>query len=309
MEPMIARRRWWMFAVLVALWLSSGLALGQSSAPGPVVLWQFRTVGVPQAAPFNLVQSRLHFAPGAATPFHQHPGQVVVTMLEGEISFTRNGVVESYRAGAGFVELPGEVVQARNAGTAPMSVMATYLLPADAPLSHPESGDTTPPPRPTTNYQFKTDVGPLAAPFEVVQQGLEFAPGAATAWHTHPGLVMVTVLAGELTFNLDGVDTIYSEGASFVELPNQLVQARNASGAPTRVMASYLLPAGAPLSHAQAVSGAAQPSATMPAALPNTAEPQGVITFWPLATAGAGLIFAGVWIRRRLAGGKAQQLR
>jgi hypothetical protein len=34
-----------------------------------------------------------------------------------------------YRAGESFVELPGERMQARNAGTTRMSVMATYLLP------------------------------------------------------------------------------------------------------------------------------------------------------------------------------------
>jgi hypothetical protein len=30
----------------------------------------------------------------------------------------------------------------------------------------------------------------MTEPFEVVQQGLEFARGAATAWYTYPGLVM-----------------------------------------------------------------------------------------------------------------------
>jgi quercetin dioxygenase-like cupin family protein len=295
-----ALRRWWMFAALLVLWLPGSAALAQTP-PGPTVLWLFRTPGLPQPQPFNLVQSRLHFGPGAATPFHRHPGQVVVTVLEGENTFTMSGLERVYRAGESFVEQPNEPNQARNAGSSPMSVMATYLLPAGAPLSHPEAGDTTPPPRPSVSYQFKTDVAPMTEPFDVVQQGLEFAPGAATPWHTHPGLVMVTVLAGELTFNINGVDTVYREGESFVEPPGELAQARNASGTPTRVMASYLLPAGAPLSQPQAAPDTAQHSGTMPATLPNTAEAQGQFPFWPIVVAGAGLVLASVWLRRHLA--------
>jgi quercetin dioxygenase-like cupin family protein len=82
----------------------------------------------------------------------------------------------------------------------------------------------------------------MTAPFDVVQALLEFAPGAATPYHTHPGIVVSTVVAGELTFNLEGVDKIYKAGESFVELPDRVGQARNAGRAPARVMATYLLP-------------------------------------------------------------------
>jgi quercetin dioxygenase-like cupin family protein len=170
--------------------------------------------------------------------------------------------------------------------------MATYLLPWNAPLSHPAPGDTTPLPRPTTSYQFRTDVGPMTDPFDVVQQGLEFAPGAATPWHTHPGVVMVTVLAGELTFNVNGVDTVYREGESFVEVPNQLAQARNASGTPTRVMASYLIPQGAPLSSPHA-------GPTIPATLPRTGESDPpVLSDWLVFVALLCLV-ASLWVLRR----------
>jgi quercetin dioxygenase-like cupin family protein len=78
--------------VLLMFWLSSSLAFGQAQPPGPVFTHQFRTAGTPQPARFQLVQSMLHFDPGAATPFHQHPRQVVVTVLEGENTFIRNHV-------------------------------------------------------------------------------------------------------------------------------------------------------------------------------------------------------------------------
>lgn len=293
------RRRYWpMVIALLLLWLPSGVAFGQAQPPTPTVVWVFRTPGVAPDGRFNLVQNRLHFAAGAATPFHHHPGQVVVTVLEGENTFTLDGGEQVYRAGESFVEQPNQVNQARNAGTAPMSVMATYLLPWNAPLSHPEPGDTTPLPRPTPSYQFRTDVAPMTEPFDVVQQELEFAPGAATPWHTHPGLVMVTVLKGDLTFTYRDATTIYHEGESFVEEPGVLAQARNASGAPTRVMASYLLPSGAPLSHPQAGPGN---QASTPAQLPTTGEEDAATTPWLGLLAAAGLLAGGWFIRRRQA--------
>jgi quercetin dioxygenase-like cupin family protein len=287
------------------LWLSSSLAFAQPQPPGPVVKYQFRTAGQPQPARFNLVHNLLHFDPGAATPFHQHPGQVLVTVLEGENTFNLNGVegentfnlngVEKiYKAGDSLVELPGQVNQARNAGTTRMSVMGTSLLPWEAPLSRPEPGDTTPPPRPFTSYQFKTDVQPMTEPFDVVQLVQDFEPGAATPYHTHPGIVMVTVVAGELTFWVNGAETVYKTGESFVELPDQVAQARNAGTVPTRVMASLLLPAGAPLSTPHA-------GPMTPAALPKTggADPRG-LNSWLVLVAALGLI-AGGWLllRRR----------
>src|SRR5262245_3389994 len=103
---------------------------------------------------------------------------------------------------------------------------------------------------------------------------------------------MVMVVAGEITFNLEGVDHVYKTGESFVEVPNQVGQARNAGTAPTRVMASYLLPQGAPLSTPHAGPMA-------PTALPKTGQVQSPYpSGWLLLIAITGLI-AGRWLLRR----------
>jgi quercetin dioxygenase-like cupin family protein len=283
------------FTTLIALLflgVGTSAAVGQAQ-PGPVVRHLFRTAGLPQAARFNVAQSILNFDPGAATPFHRHPGQVLVTVLEGENTFIANGVEKIYKAGESFVELPGDLGQARNAGAARMSVMATYMLPWEAPLSRPEPQDTTPLPRPFVSYQFKTDLQPMAEAFDVVQQVLDFAPGAATPVHTHPGILVVTVLAGELTFKLNGADTVYKEGESFVEVPGQVVQARNASTVQTSVMVSYVIPKDAPLS-------TVHHAAPVPAALPTTGgTADGALPIWLLVLAAGGLIAGGWMVRRR----------
>lgn len=283
------------FTTLIALLFlifGTSVAVGQAP-PGPVVRRLFRTAGLAQSARYNLVQNILNFDPGAATPFHRHPGQVLVTVLEGQNTFSVNGVEKIYKAGESFVELPGDLVQARNLGTARMSVMATYLLPWEAPLSRPEPQDTTPLPRPFVSYQFKTDLQPMAETFDVVQQVLDFAPGAATPVHTHPGIVVVTVLAGELTFKLNGDDTVYKEGESFVEVPGQVVQARNASTAQTSVMVSYVIPKDAPLSTVHHADPA-------PAALPTTGgAAEDALPIWLIGLVAAGLIVGGWFVRRR----------
>ena len=283
------------FATLIAvLFLAIGTSVAFAQAPpGPVVRHLFRTAGLPQAARFNIAQSILNFDPGAATPFHRHPGQVLVTVLEGENTFSVNGAEKIYKAGESFVELPGDLVQARNAGAGRLSVMATYLLPWEAPLSRPEPQDTTPLPRPFVSYQFKTDIQPMTEAFDAVQQVLDFAPGAATPVHTHPGIVVVTVLAGELTFKLNGADTVYKEGESFVEVPGQVVQARNASAAQTSVMVSYLIPKDAPLSMVH-------DAAPAPAALPATSgAPDDALPIVLIGLAASGLIAGGWLVRRR----------
>jgi len=243
-------RRLRLTALLALLFLTLGPSsvFGQAP-PGPVVRYQFRTEGLAQSSAFNVVHNLTYFEPGAATPFHTHPGQVVVGVLEGEMTRrSHDGTEAVYKAGQSWVEQPNDVHQARNTGASRSPLMVTYLLPKDAPLSNPVPGDTTPLPRPFVSYQFRTDVQPMTDPFDVVQLVQDFEPGAATPFHTHPGIVVVTVLEGELTFNRQGADTVYKAGESFVEVPNEVVQARDAGSMRTSVMASFLIPPGAPLS-------------------------------------------------------------
>ena len=94
---------------------------------------------LPKGAPFSTPHI-LASAPGAQTPPHTHPGQVFVTVLEGELTFLTGGVARVYRVGESFIEQPGVVGQAINRGSAPAATMVTYLVPQGAPLSTPVQG-------------------------------------------------------------------------------------------------------------------------------------------------------------------------
>ncbi len=108
------------------------------------------------------------------------------------------------------------------------------------------------PPTPVVRYQFRVEGAPLSGPYDLVQHSLHFAPGAATPWHTHPGLVLVTVVEGEQTFRVDGTEKVYKVGDSFTEMAGHVAQAHNTTAANTTVLVSYMVPDGAPLSTPQA---------------------------------------------------------
>src|SRR5262249_32203502 len=92
----------------------------------------------------------------------------------------------------------------------------------------------------------------------------DFAPGAATPLHTHPGLVVATVLEGAVTISRSGIETVYRVGDSWSETPDLGVHlARNDTTGRTVVMVSVLVPKGAP-------PATPQPGGPSPAPPPTT---------------------------------------
>jgi len=79
---------------------------------------------------------------------------------------------------------------------------------------------------------------------------VEFAPGATSQPHTHPGPVFVVVVSGEVESALDGEPPQrYQAGDAWYEEPGQLHRiTRNASQTGTAVLVAWLLSDGqAPL--------------------------------------------------------------
>ena len=114
---------------------------GPSPAPpAPTPRYLARADAVIPTGAYDVVQQVLDVVPGAQTPPHTHPGQVFVTVLEGEIIFTSQGATTVHRVGDSFIEMPNVVGQARNAGSGRATVMGSYLLPQGAALSTPAPG-------------------------------------------------------------------------------------------------------------------------------------------------------------------------
>ena len=237
-------------ALLLTLGLSAGVATGQPP-PGPTTRHQFRTAGLPVTGPMELAKFINEYTPGAETVAHTHPGLVVGTMIEGENTCTAicGDRARTYRLGETLIERPGEVAVFKNTGTARARVMASIVLPKGAPLSTPQPGAPPPAVAPTALYLSRVDAIVPAGPYEVAHAVLDFAPGAQTPVHTHPGQTVVTVLEGEQTIRSEGAaEQVYRAGESFFEQANHVVQAVNMTSGQTTVLVTYLLPQGAPLS-------------------------------------------------------------
>jgi quercetin dioxygenase-like cupin family protein len=78
---------------------------------------------------YSIVQQILVFAPGAQTQKHRHGGPGVITVIQGQVTLSRDGVEKTYNVGDSFTETPGQALQAFNRGSTELIVAATFLLP------------------------------------------------------------------------------------------------------------------------------------------------------------------------------------
>lgn len=148
------------------------------------------------------------------------------------------------------------------------------------------SADVSTPPLPiavemlTSRHEFTDDiavqvrVGPRGRPTDVVNLRdasnmavLRFTvqPGVRFPWHSHPGLVMVTVTQGELIFVYadDCVERRYPAGTAFVDPGfGNVHYARNPTGGETVLVATFL---GLPASGAVTIPVDAAESTTLDA--------------------------------------------
>jgi LPXTG-motif cell wall-anchored protein len=288
-RPMNAMRIVALVIVALALWPAS--VLGQDLPPGPMTVHPLGRMPL-QSGPgrFEEAQSLiLDFAPGAWTPLHSHGGLTLVRVLEGEMTRRAHGVDDLFRAGEGWVEAPGDIHAAGNAGTALARVLVTFLLPAGAALTMVEGTPSqAAPPGPTTTFQSRrVEVTTPAADFdEAATTVLGFAPGTWTPLHSHGGLTLVAVVEGEMTVRSGGRETVYRVGDLWIEPAGDVHAAGNATETDARVAVTFLLRRGAPVT---TVTGAQAPAQT-PRALPRTGELGSIAP--PLA--GIGIALAGV---------------
>ncbi len=265
-------RRWngSLVALLLAMLIATGPAAADD-APALTALVQFRTEGMPITGPFEVSQVLARFPPGVCTPMHTNAGQVVITVLTGVQA--RIGVgpgSDPYTAGQSWVEMPGRTYQACNTGTVDSTSLATYLLPKGGAISTPLPGQTQAP-GPLTLAQSRVDGLPITGPFDVVQNLLQFAPGACTGVHTHAGQVVVTVVDGTITARNPEGTQAYSAGQSFVEAATSPAHEACATASTNAtIMVAYLLPKGSPIADPSVAAPSSSPAASAPPAPPRT---------------------------------------
>lgn len=85
-------------------------------------------------------------------------------------------------------------------------------------------------------------------PVDFITATVNIAAGGTSGWHSHPGVVLVSVVAGSLTFyDATCVASVHPAGTSFVESGDVPGLVRNESATvAAQVFATYLVPAGTP---------------------------------------------------------------
>jgi quercetin dioxygenase-like cupin family protein len=225
---------------------------------------RFDVVDAPEQ--FDQVLMIIDFPGGAWTPPHAPGGSLYVTVIEGEIS-TRNmgppGQSDTYAAGSTFTANPGAYLELGNVGAANARIIATVLLPKGEPLITDRSGSSSDAARstdnsrvqdpaatalrPTTLYQSSISVERPAGAFELVHLLLDLDPGVWTPRHMHGGQELSIVTSGELTLQRRGDVQNFAAGESWVNTGGVVHAAGNDGNSFAQVVATFLLPAGRPL--------------------------------------------------------------
>ncbi|UYY57128.1 cupin domain-containing protein [Sphingomonas sp. S2-65] len=84
------------------------------------------------------VQARIDIAPGATAPWHRHPGEEVIYVIEGTLEYQFEGrVPATYKAGEVLFVPAGVAHKAHNPGTTNGAELATYIVEKGKPLVMP----------------------------------------------------------------------------------------------------------------------------------------------------------------------------
>jgi hypothetical protein len=106
------------------------------------------------ANPMRMIQQQVTFDPppadgpfatpggNDATPWHEHPGWVLIHVVEGQFTYETETRCEVYNEGEVFVEYPNELNRVVNTNNGPSKTHATHLSTSE----HPPGTNHEPPP-------------------------------------------------------------------------------------------------------------------------------------------------------------------
>ncbi len=108
----------------------------QSGGPRPVIAHQAKYPITVEGKEYDLLTLIIDFPNGAGFPEHYHGGNVVATVLSGEITLKEKGAERVVKTGEIWTEAPGAVHSVVNKG-APARVAVSILLPKGAEMQTP----------------------------------------------------------------------------------------------------------------------------------------------------------------------------
>src|SRR5712671_2405169 len=83
------------------------------------------------------VTARVDIPQGVSVGKHTHPGEEVAYVMQGTLQVEIEGATKTVKAGEPFLIPAGKVHDAKNIGTGPAQVLATYIVEKGKPLATP----------------------------------------------------------------------------------------------------------------------------------------------------------------------------
>ena len=125
MEPM---------KLIVLAMFVTATAVGAQEPPFKRTVLQKGDISV---AGHEAVTARVDIPQGVSVGKHTHPGEEVAYVVEGTLQVEIEGTAKTVKAGEPFLIPAGKVHDAKNIGTGPAQVIATYIVEKGKPLATP----------------------------------------------------------------------------------------------------------------------------------------------------------------------------
>lgn len=229
--------------VLLAIGILPRVTFGQApSGPTDPFHSEFAVANPPSQ--FDEILLVTEIPAGTTTAPASFGGDQYVTVTQGQLTrrVTTNPKSETaYQEGNTYVQQAGEMYELVNTGSSPARLISTVLLPKGTPLT----ANQEMPKGANVLYRAQREFLTPPTTFKVVQDVLEFAPGAAVPPHHHGGDVLGVVIQGQMTNHNGSSVTEINTGDGFVENLGQVHSIGNESSSPAAFFGTILLPPGA----------------------------------------------------------------
>jgi quercetin dioxygenase-like cupin family protein len=83
------------------------------------------------------VTAKAELPGGVSSGRHTHPGEEIGYVVEGTVTIDRVGQSKTLKAGEAFAIPAGQIHNAVNAGTSPVTIVSTYIVEKGKPLATP----------------------------------------------------------------------------------------------------------------------------------------------------------------------------
>ena len=232
---------------VLAIGASGSGTVARAAAPGPTVPYRDSYPITVVAGDYDLVYRVLDFAPGAGIPLHYHGGPTAMVEVDGELTLqSHDGSERKLKPADTANEQAGAHHVMVNTSTAGARILVMMLLPKGAQVT--TVVDTaTKMPGPTVTFKGSYPITPVAGEYDLVNNVLEFAPGAEVPLHYHGGPAVIVGMDGELTLRAGGHEHTLKPGDLDTQAAGAQHVMQNMGAGSARALFGVLLPKGAKL--------------------------------------------------------------